>query len=114
MPLVKDQLISVVTTPVAGTSQGTASVVSVPSPALIVAGVSGGDGTAGFMLPPATKGKVFYVKNVYSGNIKVFPAGSNTINGNSSLTMAANTSATFVAQTSGATAAWYTIPLLPS
>lgn len=110
-----NELLNVRSTTVAGTSQATASTFdSLQSPGFVYAGTSGGDGTAGIKLPKAARGKVYFIKNAYNGNIRVYPASGDAINAiavDSHYTMAALTSATFVALNS---TTWYTIPLVAS
>lgn len=97
----------------AGSVQSDAAAIpSKSSPAFVLAT---GDGTVGISLPKATKGKLFYVKNLAAGSaLKVWPATGDAINAlsaNSAISMAAATSAVFIAKDS---TTWYTVPLLPS
>jgi hypothetical protein len=95
----------------AGTNQATAR--AIPrnaSPALVV---SAGDNTAGLLLPKATEGKLFHIKNSGAGNLLVYPSGTDAINAlgaSNPISMATLKAATF-ASVSGQ---WWTIPLLPS
>lgn len=95
----------------AGTSQATAKAIARnASPALVVAA---GDNTAGILLPKASEGKLFYIKNTGAGNLKVYPSGTDQINAlgaGNAISMATLKAAAF-ASTSGQ---WWTIPLLPS
>jgi len=96
----------------AGSTQADAA--TIPSKASLALVVAAGDNTKGILLPKASKGKAYFVKNSGAGGLKVYPSGTNAINalgGSNAITMAANTSALFVAATS---ALWYTVPLLPS
>lgn len=85
------------------------------SPAIVVAA---GDDITGIKLPPATKGKMFCVKNVGTGGVtsklNVYPATGDAINAaavNVALQMGAATSAIFIALNS---TTWYTFPTVPS
>lgn len=105
--------VDVVAVTAAGTGQSDAAAILAKwSPALITAT---GDGTVGVRLPPASKGRLYYIKNLAAGAVlKVWPASGDQINalGNdTSISMAAATSAVFIASGS---AQWYTVPLLPS
>lgn len=99
-----------------GTTQADATAVPIKSsPALILAA---GDDVVGIRLPPATKGKLFWIKNTgtggLTGTLKVYPATGNTINAiaaNTALAMASLSAAAFVAKDA---TSWYTIPLVPS
>jgi hypothetical protein len=99
-----------------GTSQATATQIPVrSSPALIVAA---GDDVVGIKLPPATKGKVFVIKNTGTGGItgklNVYPSTGNVINAlsaNAPIAMASLSCAMFIAKD---TTTWYTCPTLPS
>ena len=91
-----------------GTIQGDA--------ALIATGFTlvSGSADAGIILPAAVAGLVCFVKNNISGNLDVYPDGTDTINaigGGSEITMASLTSAMFICYNG---AGWYTFPLLPS
>jgi hypothetical protein len=79
--------------------------------------ITGADGTKGALLPPATSGKMIIIKNSDAANavLKVWPAGTNTINAlgaSNSISMAAKTSATFAVLNGGT--GWVTIPTVPS
>lgn len=77
--------------------------------------VTGADGTVGVVLPPASEGVLVILKGVTNNVLKVYPAGSDTINAlsaSSAMSLASGLiPAIFI--TDGGTA-WYTIPLLPS
>lgn len=78
--------------------------------------VTGANATKGVLLPGATKGKLFFLKNADAANavLKVWPHSGDAINAlgaNNALSMAAKTSAVFVAVDD---TTWFTIPLLPS
>lgn len=114
MAEISNSRISVRRMAVAGDDQATAVAVDIPAPAMILAGTSGGDGTAGIVLPPATKGKVYHVKNLYNGNISVYPASGNSINAltdDAAYTIGALKSASFIADELGV---WYSFPLVAS
>lgn len=100
----------------AGSTQADAAAIPIKaSPALIV---STGNSVTGIRLPPITKGKQFYVKNLGPvggfGGLNVYPAVGDAINAlavNAPLVMAAVTSALFLAR-DGTT--WDTFPTVPS
>jgi hypothetical protein len=104
--------LNTITLTAAGTGKATAT--AIPrnsSPALVTAT---GNSTVGIRLPVATGGKVFHIKNLGSGTLAVYPAGSNQINAVTAgdpISMGAYTAATFAAID---TVNWYTIPVLPS
>ena len=98
----------------AGSAQGDAGAIVSASGAFIHA--TGADATKGIILPAATAGQIFIIKNSDAANavLKVYPATGDAINAlaaNAALSMAAKTSALFVALD---TTTWYTLPLLPS
>lgn len=104
--------LNVVSLTPAGTAQSDATQIqAVFSPAMIVAA---GDGTAGLVLPPASKGRAFVIKNTGGTGLKVYPYGVDVINAlspSAAITMATVTSAWFVAKDS---LTWYTTPTVPS
>lgn len=96
----------------AGSVQADAAAIPIKSSIALV--TASGDNTVGVRLPPASRGKVFFIKNTGAGTLRVYPAGTDAINAiiaGSPIVMGALTSATFIAQTS---AQWFTVPLLPS
>jgi hypothetical protein len=98
----------------AGSTQGTAVAITATAPGNIL--ITAADGTKGAILPAATAGKVYNVKNADAANniLKVYPATGENINAlssNTAISMAAKTSAVFWCITAGT---WYTTPLLPS
>lgn len=106
---------SVKTITVGGTTQATATQIkAIWSPSLILV-----QGTAigGAVLPPASKGLWFYVKNVGTlemATLYLYPASGNFINQlavNAFLSMGPQTSAMLIADQSGV---WHTIPTIPS
>ena len=104
--------LNVETVTAAGSEQADAAAIpSMSSPALVLAA---GDDSVGILLPKASKGKVFYVKNTGGGGLKVWPYSGDAINAlgaDTAITMATVTAAVFAASS---TSQWYTIPLLPS
>jgi hypothetical protein len=80
--------------------------------------VTGADGTKGVILPPATKGKLFIIKNSDAANaiLKVYPHGTgdtiNALGATNPISMAEKSSAIFVVGVTGI--AWFTIPTVPS
>ena len=65
-------------------------------------------------MPAAAKGKLFDIKNAYAGNLRVYPATGDGINGiavNTHIVMASLVTATFIARDN---TTWYTFSLLPS
>lgn len=75
-----------------GTTQADAATLTVDSRVLEVSG----SGTDGVVFPQVADGTVVTLINSGSGNVIVYPAGSNTINGTSSIQLAAGSAATLV------------------
>ena len=108
-------LLSTQTIAAAGSTQADATPIGTAPMGFVLA--TGADATKGILLPPATAGKMFIIKNADAANavLKVWPSGTNAINAitaGSEISMAAKTSAVFVVGDDGVT--WYTTPLLPS
>ena len=109
--------LNVATVAAAGSTQATATAISVnAAPGFIL--VSGGDDIVGVRLPPASRGKLYHIKNLgtggLNGTLNVYPATGDSLNAlsaNSPLVMASLKAATFIAANS---TTWYTVPLLPS
>ncbi len=98
----------------AGTTQGTATAITATAPGLIHA--TGANGTAGIILPAASAGAVYHVKNDDTANaiLKVYPNGTDAINAlgaSAAISMAAKTACTFFCVAAGQ---WYTSPNVPS
>ncbi len=112
MGRLRNELINGATVTGAGTVQADATLIRTKSPAIIT---SAGNGTVGILLPPATKGKLYIIKNTAAAStLSVWPSGTNQINAvtaGSAIALAAATSAVFVGAN---TTNWYTTPLLPS
>ena len=100
----------------AGSSQANATPISPKwSPALII---TAGDDVVGVRLPPATKGKVYIIKNTGTAGItsvvKVYPATSDQINGlgtDVALSLGQKLSVMLIG---ASTTQWYTVPVVPS
>jgi hypothetical protein len=77
-----------------------------------VCNVTAADGTKGVVLPAAKAGRVFYVYNsVATNGLKIYPAGTETINGGSggaAVTIEGKTLAVFVCPADGNWGATYT------
>lgn len=109
--------LNVVVVASAGSTQSDATAIPAgASPALVV--VSGADDVKGVRLPPAAKGKLYFIKTTgtggLTGKLKVYPASGDIINAlstDSALAMGQATSAVFIAANS---TTWYTVPVLPS
>ncbi len=97
----------------AGTTQATAADIKAGwSPALILAT---GNGTVGVKLPPASKGRLFYVKNLAAAStLNIYPNTSDAINALGSDTVLTIAAATTVILVASSASQWYTVPLLPS
>ena len=100
---------------VAGTTQATATPIkAIWSPSLILVK---GTAVGGAVLPPASKGLWFYVKNIGTQQLALlwlYPASGNFINQldvNAFLRLGPQTSALFVADGSGV---WHSVPTVPS
>lgn len=96
----------------AGSIQGDAGAITATRPGNVV--VTGADGTKGVILPASVAGATYYLKNNAAAILKVYPAGTDTINAiaaSTAISMASLTSAVFICIAAGA---WFTIPLLPS
>ena len=99
-----------------GTTQGTATAIPAGwSPCYLS---SAGDSLNGIRLPPASKGRVFYIKNTGPlgglGGLNVYPATGDFINSlaiNTAISMLARTSAMFICTNS---TTWETVPNVPS
>ena len=98
----------------AGTAQSDATAIPNSSPAVILAA---GNSWGGIVLPTASRGKTFWVKNTGTtelSGLRVYPASGDSINALSAdayLEMEEGTSAMFVAISS---TVWDTCPSLPS
>ena len=98
----------------AGTTQSDATAIPNSSPAVVLAS---GTSWNGLLLPTASRGKTFWIKNTGTtelSGLRVYPSTDDSINAlavNAYLEMEENTSAMFVAISS---TVWYTFPLLPS
>ena len=100
---------------VGGTSQTMATQIkALWSPSLILVK---GTAVGGAVLPPASKGLWFYIKNIGTDQLALlwlYPASGNFINQlavNAFLQMGPQTSALFVADGSGI---WHSVPTVPS
>jgi hypothetical protein len=108
-------LIHAQTTAAAGSVIGDATQITHPSPTIVHA--TGADATKGIKLPPATKGKMYFIKNADAANavLKVYPYDTsdqiNALTAGDPISMAAKTAAVFV---SFDTTHWYSFSLLPS
>ena len=104
----------VLTVTPAGTSQSDATAIPNSSPALVLAE---GNSWNGVVLPTASRGKTFWIKNTGTselGGLRIYPATDDSINAlsaNAYIEMVANSSAVFVAVSS---TVWYTFSYLPS
>lgn len=98
----------------AGSVQGDAVAITAAAPACVL--VTGANATKGAVLPAATAGAVYILKNDDTANaiLKVWPAGTNTINAlgaSNAISMAAKASCLFMCVTANA---WITVPTVPS
>ncbi len=99
-----------------GSTQTDAAAISANfSPAMVI---TAGNDLVGIRLPPASKGKMYFIKNIGTGGVssvlKVYPATGDLINSlavNAAMVMALQTAAIFIAANS---TTWYTFDLLPS
>ena len=104
----------VLTVTPAGTSQSDATAIPNSSPAVVLAE---GNSWNGIVLPTASRGKTFWIKNTGAselGGLRVYPATDDSINAlaaDAYIEMAASTSAMFVAVSS---TVWYTFSYLPA
>lgn len=98
----------------AGTTQADATVIPNSSPAVVLAA---GDSWGGLVLPTASRGKTFFIKNTGTSELsglRIYPASGDYINAldvDEYLEMEENTSAMFVATSS---TVWHTFPNVPS
>lgn len=97
-----------------GANIATAAPIVSAAPALIFA--TGGNNSVGVLLPVASTGMKYTIKNDQAANgiMKVYAQINSTINGlsaNTAISMAANTCCDFLAVN---TTGWVTLPLLPS
>jgi hypothetical protein len=98
----------------AGSVQGDAAAITASAPGNILG--TGANATKGIILPAAVAGAIYNIKNADAANavLKVYPAGTDTINAlsaSAAISMAAKTSAVFMCVTAGS---WLTLPLVPS
>ncbi len=77
--------------------------------------VSGADGTVGVILPPATEGVAVALKGITAGVLKVYPAGTDTINAIAASTaMSLASGLVPVLLIPDGVSNWTTFPLVPS
>lgn len=95
-----------------GSTQANSTVIGTKSMGMVA--VSGANAAKGVVLPAASAGKIYFIKNLDAAELEVWPAvgdGINAIAVNTQIAMAASTAAVFIAKDS---TTWETFSLLPS